>query len=164
MRRNKQLEKEVDESRQRLSQLNAELESAVQANRNYQSELIKVKSLSEQLTEQIEIITRDKRRLQGRLPMLPFHFVILSLSLSLDEMDVALNQISDLNTRLVDLDRQRKQLEAEKLSFASTIDEYREQLHIEITKYNILNASIDKLRSDLEKKIAEKEEELEGLR
>ena len=79
-------------------------------------------------------------------------------------MDVALNQISDMNTRLVEMDRLRKQLEAEKLSYASTIDEYREQIHIEITKYNVLNASIDKLRSDLEKKLAEKEEELEGLR
>ncbi|CAF3576738.1 unnamed protein product [Rotaria sp. Silwood1] len=79
-------------------------------------------------------------------------------------MDVALNQISDLNTRLVDMDRIRKQLEAEKLSLGSTIEEYREQLHIEITKYNVLNASIDKLRSDLEKKIAEKEEELDILR
>jgi chromosome segregation ATPase len=79
-------------------------------------------------------------------------------------MDVALNQISDLNTRLVDMDRIRKQLESEKLTLGSAIDEYREQLHIEITKYNILNASIDKLRGDLEKKIAEKEEELESLR
>ncbi|CAF3528216.1 unnamed protein product [Rotaria sp. Silwood1] len=79
-------------------------------------------------------------------------------------MDVALNQISDLNTRLVDMDRIRKQLEAEKLSLGSTIEEYREQIHIEITKYNVLNASIDKLRSDLEKKIAEKEEELDILR
>ena len=48
-----------------MSQLSAELESALQANRNYQSELIKVKSLNEQLTEQVEIINRDKRRLQG---------------------------------------------------------------------------------------------------
>jgi hypothetical protein len=79
-------------------------------------------------------------------------------------MDVALNQISDLNTRLVDMDRIRKQLESEKLTLGSAIDEYREQLHIEITKYNILNASIDKLRGDLEKKIAEKDEELESLR
>jgi predicted nucleic acid-binding Zn-ribbon protein len=79
-------------------------------------------------------------------------------------MDVALNQISDLNTRLVDMDRLRKQLESEKLTLGSTIDEYREQLHVEITKYNILSASVDKLRGDLEKKIAEKEEELEALR
>jgi predicted nucleic acid-binding Zn-ribbon protein len=79
-------------------------------------------------------------------------------------MDAALNQISDLNTRMVDMDRLRKQLEAEKLTLVSTIDEYREQLHIEITKYNILNASVDKLRGDYEKKIAEKEEELESLR
>jgi chromosome segregation ATPase len=86
------------------------------------------------------------------------------LSIFLDEMDVALNQISDLNTRIVDLDRLRKQLESEKLSLGSTIDEYREQLHIEITKYNVLNASVDKLRGDLEKKIAEKEGELESLR
>ncbi len=79
-------------------------------------------------------------------------------------MDVALNQISDLNTRIIDIDRLRKQLEGEKLSLVSTIDEYREQIHIEITKYNVLNASIDKLRGDLEKRIAEKEEELETLR
>lgn len=79
-------------------------------------------------------------------------------------MDVALNQISDLNTRIVELDRFRKQLEAEKLTMSSTIEEYREQIHIEITKYNVLNASIDKLRADLERKIADKEEELEALR
>ena len=79
-------------------------------------------------------------------------------------MDVALNQISDLNTRIVDMDRLRKQLEAEKLSLGSTIDEYREQLHVEITKYNVLNASIDKLRGDLEKKLADKEAEVEALR
>ena len=66
VRRNKQLEKEADDARSRLSQLSAELESALQANRNYQSELIKVKSLNEQFVEQIDIITRDKRRLQGQ--------------------------------------------------------------------------------------------------
>ncbi|CAF4418498.1 unnamed protein product, partial [Adineta steineri] len=38
--------------------------------------------------------------------------------------------MSDLNTRIVDMDRIRKQLEAEKLSLCSTIDEYREQIHI----------------------------------
>jgi myosin heavy chain 6/7 len=79
-------------------------------------------------------------------------------------MDVQLNQISDLNTRLVEMDRLRKQLEAEKLSLNSTIDEYREQLQIEISKYNSLSASVEKFRNDLEKKIAEKEEELDILR
>ena len=79
-------------------------------------------------------------------------------------MDVALNQISDLNTRLIEMDRLRKQLEADKLSLGSTIDEYREQLQIEISKYNSLSSSVEKLRNDLEKKIAEKEEELEILR
>lgn len=63
------MEKEADEARHRLSQLSAELESALQAYRNYQSELVKVKSLNEQLTEQIEIITRDKRRLQGEFSL-----------------------------------------------------------------------------------------------
>ena len=81
-----------------------------------------------------------------------------------DEMDVTLNQISDLNTRIVDLDRVRKQLEADKLSFLSTIEEYREQTRIEILKFNTLSASIDKLRADLEKKLADKEEEMESLR
>ncbi|CAF4180889.1 unnamed protein product, partial [Rotaria magnacalcarata] len=80
------------------------------------------------------------------------------------ELDLALNQISDLNTRIIDLDRLRKQLEAEKLSLGSTIEEYREQLHIEITKYNSLSSQIEKLRTDYEKRIAEKEEELDLLR
>ena len=79
-------------------------------------------------------------------------------------MDVALNQISDLNTRLVEMDRLRKQLEADKLSLGSTIDEYREQLHIEINKYNSLNASVEKFRSDYERKLAERDEELETTR
>ena len=83
---------------------------------------------------------------------------------ALDEMDVTLNQLSDLNTRLVDMDRLRKQLEADKLSLGSTIDEYREQLHIEINKYNSLNASVEKFRSDYERKLAERDEELETTR
>jgi myosin heavy chain 6/7 len=83
---------------------------------------------------------------------------------SLDEMDVALNQISDLHTRIVEMDRIRKQLEAEKLSLGSTIEDYREQLQIEISKYNSLSGSVERMRNDLEKKIAEKEEELELLR
>lgn len=84
--------------------------------------------------------------------------------ISTDEIDVSLNQISDLNTRMVDMDRLRKQLEAEKLSLGSTIEEYREQLHIEITKYNSLSGQIEKIRGDFEKKIADKEEENESLR
>lgn len=62
------------------------------------------------------------------------------------------------------MDRIRKQLEAEKLSLNSTIDEYREQLQIEITKFNSLNASVEKLRIDYEKRLGEKEEELDALR
>ena len=83
---------------------------------------------------------------------------------ALDEMDVALNQLSDFNTRMVEMDRLRKQLEAEKLSLGSTIDEYREQLHIEINKYNSLSASVEKFRSDYERKLAERDEELETTR
>ncbi len=79
-------------------------------------------------------------------------------------MDVALNQISDLHTRIVEMDRIRKQLEAEKLSLGSTIEDYREQLQIEVSKYNSLFGSVERMRNDLEKKIAEKEEELELLR
>ena len=79
-------------------------------------------------------------------------------------MDVALNQISDMNTRLIEMDRLRKQLEGEKLSLNSTIDDYREQIQIEITKYNALHGSVERLRHDLEKKIADKEQELEASR
>jgi predicted nucleic acid-binding Zn-ribbon protein len=170
-RRNKQLEKEMDDARHRLSQVSAELESAVQANRNYQSELVKVKSLNEQFAEQIDIITRDKRRLQGQLFMSIACVAVLSsvndrcrFVHCADELDVTLNQLSDLNTRIVDMDRVRKQLEAEKLSLNSSIDEYREQLHIEINKYNSLNASVEKFRLDFEKKLAEKDEELDTIR
>lgn len=79
-------------------------------------------------------------------------------------MDVLLNQISDLNTRIVEMDRLRKQLEAEKLSLLSTIEDYREQVQIEISKYNNLHASVERMRADLEKKVAEKEEELQTIR
>lgn len=48
-----------------MNQVTAEMESAVQANRNYQSELVKIKGLNEQLVEQVELINRDKRRFQG---------------------------------------------------------------------------------------------------
>ena len=55
----------MGEARERSNQLSAELESALQANQNCQSELNGMKSLNEQLTEQNDVLARDKHRLQG---------------------------------------------------------------------------------------------------
>lgn len=64
------MEKELEEYKSKLSIANAEIETAYQASRNYASELSKYKNLNEQMSEQLELVQKDKRRLSGNLNMI----------------------------------------------------------------------------------------------
>jgi hypothetical protein len=61
------LEKEVDDLKNHLNETDAELDAALQANRNYGVELSKAKHVSEQISEQLEVSQKEKRRLAGTL-------------------------------------------------------------------------------------------------
>lgn len=61
------MEKENEELRSKLGIANGELDAAYQASRNFQSELSKFKHLSQQLSEQLETLQKDKRRISGKL-------------------------------------------------------------------------------------------------
>ena len=49
----------------RLTNSNTDLEVALQANRNFSVELSKYKHAHEQVTEQLEAVQKEKRRLTG---------------------------------------------------------------------------------------------------
>ena len=68
----KQLEKELDEYKTKLSIANAEIDTAFQASRNHALELSKYKHLNEQMSEQLELVQKDKRRISGKLLCLTF--------------------------------------------------------------------------------------------
>ena len=61
----KQLEKDAEDLKSRLNASNAELDVTLSANRNYSIELSKAKHTNEQLSEQLEAIQKEKRRLVG---------------------------------------------------------------------------------------------------
>lgn len=62
----KQLEKELEEYKTKLSIANAEIDTAFQASRNHALELSKYKHLNEQMSEQLELVQKDKRRISGK--------------------------------------------------------------------------------------------------
>jgi hypothetical protein len=78
-RHEKQLEKDNEDLNNSLADSNAELESALHANRNYSNELTKYKHQSDQLSEQLGSIQKEKRRLAGRIfSLLPETLLVLA--------------------------------------------------------------------------------------
>ena len=139
------MEKENDELRTKLGIANAELDAAYQASRNHQSELSKFKHLSQQLSEQLEALQKDKRRIS-------------------DELESTNNQFLETQSRLSEAERRLKTLEADRLQLQNDYDDTRDAYDLEVQRNQNLQAQYDKLKVDTDKKLAEKEEEIDLLR
>jgi hypothetical protein len=62
----KLLEKENEELKIKLNLANSDLDAAFNSSRHHASELSKYKHLSEQLTEQLDNVQKDKRKVSGK--------------------------------------------------------------------------------------------------
>ncbi|CAF0735017.1 unnamed protein product [Brachionus calyciflorus] len=138
----KALEKENEELRTKLGIANGELDAAYQAARNHQSELSKYKHLSTQLSEQLDALQKDKRRIS-------------------DELETTNNQFLDVQSRLTESERRLKTLEADRNQLENDYEDTRDAYDLEVQRSQNLQAQYDKLKMDSDKKIAEKDEEID---
>ena len=129
----------------KLSSANAELDAAYQAARNHAIELSRCKHLNDQLTEQLETTQKEKRRLS-------------------DELESTNNQLMDATSRLAESDRRVKTLEADRQQLANDLDDARDLLQLEINKNTSLLAAMEKLKADTDKKILDRDNEIDALR
>merc|ERR1719234_956226 len=139
-RKAKQFDKVIGEWKGKVDRLSYDLDVSQKETRNASSELFKVKSAYEESILQLEEVRRENKVLSNEIK---------------DIMD----QISEGGRSIHEIDKIRKRLEAEKLELEAALSEAEGALEQEENK--VLRASLEltQVKQEIERRIAQKEEE-----
>merc|ERR1719356_1409904 len=141
----KQFDRIVGEWKSKVDGLSMDLDGSQKETRNSSSDLFKVKSAYEEGVLQLEEVRRENKSLSNEIK---------------DIMD----QISEGGRSIHEIDKIRKRLEAEKLELQSALEEAEGALEQEENK--VLRASLEltQVKQEIERRIAQKEEEFASTR
>merc|ERR1712198_826790 len=144
-KRSKNFDKVVGEWKVKSDDLTAEIEACNSEFRNYSSEVARLKSALEETHEQMDVVKRENKNLA-------------------DEIRDLLDQLGDGGRSIHDLDKQRRRLEGEKEELQSALEEAEGALESEENKVLRAQLELSQLKQEIDRKIAEKEEEFENTR
>merc|ERR1712055_751511 len=116
----------------------SELEACKCEGRNYGSEVYRLKAAYDEANEQLDVVRRENKNLA-------------------DEIKDLLDQLGDGGRSIHELDKQRRRLEVEK-------EELQAALEAEENKVLRAQLELGQLKQEIDRKIAEKEEEFENTR
>merc|ERR1712190_118246 len=144
-KRGRNFDKVVGEWKAKADDVATEIEASQKECRNYNSELFRLKAGWDETTEQLDIVKRENKNLA-------------------DEIKDLLDQLGDGGRSIHELDKQRRRLEFEKEELQAALEEAEAALEQEENK--VLRASLElgQVRQDVDRKIAEKEEEFNNTR
>merc|ERR1712219_42271 len=136
----KQFDKIVGESKLKVDGLGMDLDVAQKECRNASSELFRVKSAYEESILQLDEVRKENKVLSNEIK---------------DIMD----QISEGGRSIHEIDKIRKRLEAEKMELQAALEEAEGALEQEENKVLRAQLELTQVRQEIERRIAEKEEE-----
>merc|ERR1712121_172428 len=141
----KQFDRIVAEWKQKVDSMSMDLDVAQKECRNTSSELFRVKSAYEESVLQLDDVRKENK--------------VLST-----EIKDILDQISEGGRSIHEIDKIRKRLEAEKLELEAALSEAEGALEQEENK--VLRASLEltQMKQEIERRIAQKEEEFASTR
>jgi len=141
----KQFDRIVGEWKAKVDGLGMDLDNAQNETRNVSSELFRVKSAYDESVIQLEEVRRENKMLSNEIK---------------DIMD----QISEGGRSIHEIDKIRKRLEAEKLELEAALSEAEGALEQEENK--VLRASLEltQMKQEIERRIAQKEDEFASTR
>merc|ERR1712012_488533 len=139
-RKAKQFDKTISEYKGKVDRLSFDLDVSQKETRNASSELFKVKSAYEETVLQLEEVRRENKTLSN-------------------EIKDIVDQITEGGRSIHEIDKIRKRLEAEKLELQSALEEAEATLEQEENK--VLRASLEltQVRQEIERRLAQKDEE-----
>merc|ERR1712152_16820 len=137
-RRGKNFDKVVSEWKSKADDVSAEVDASQKECRNFNSELFRLKAAWDETVEQLDVVKRENKNLA-------------------DEIKDLLDQLGDGGRSIHELDKQRRRLEVEKEEL---------QAALEAEENKVLRASLElgQVKQDIDRKIAEKEEEFGNTR
>merc|ERR1712098_991882 len=141
----KQFDKIFGEWKMKVDGLGMDLDVAQKECRNASSELFRVKSAYEESILQLDEVRKENKVLSNEIK---------------DIMD----QISEGGKSIHEIDKIRKRLEAEKMELEAALEEAEGALEQEENKVLRAQLELTQVRQEIERRIAEKEEEFMGIK
>merc|ERR1719167_963157 len=134
-KRAKNFDKVLGEWQSKAADVSAEVAASQDEGRNYNSELFRLKAAQDEGLEQLDIVKRENKNLA-------------------DEIKDLLDQLGEGGRSIHDLDKQRRRLEQEK------------EATLEMEENKVLRAQLDlaQVRQDIDRRVAEKEDEFNNTR
>merc|ERR1712176_576730 len=144
-KRGKNFEKVVGEWKAKADDMQAELEASQSECRNLNAEGFRLKAGLDESNEQLDIVRRENKNLA-------------------DEIKDLLDQLGDGGRSIHELDKQRRRLEVEKEELQAALEEAEGALEAEENKVLRAQLELGQVKQEIDRKIAEKEEEFENTR
>merc|ERR1712156_1003277 len=144
-KRGKTFDKVIGEWKAKHDDLVAEVDASHKEARNVNSDLFRVKAGLDETTQQLDIVRRENKNLA-------------------DEVKDLLDQLGDGGRSIHELDKQRRRLEVEKEELQAALEEAESALEAEENKVLRGALELGQVKQDVDRKIAEKEEEFNNTR
>merc|ERR1712109_271978 len=144
-KRGRNFDKVMGEWKAKADDLMAELDACNSECRNFNAERFRLKAALDESSEQLDIVRRENKNLA-------------------DEVKDLLDQLGDGGRSIHELDKQRRRLEVEKEELQAALEEAESALESEENKVLRAQLEVGQVKQDVDRKIAEKEDEFNNTR
>ncbi|XP_039257328.1 myosin-7-like [Styela clava] len=144
-KKQKNIDKTIVEYKNREEEVRSELETAQKETRSLSTELFKTKNAYEEALDALETVKRENKNLQDE---------ILDLT----------DQLGEEGKNFHELEKSKRTLEQEKVQLVAALDEAESALEGEEAKVMRFQLEIAQMKQDSERKVIEKEEEIDNQR
>merc|ERR1711910_174231 len=144
-KRGKNFDKVLGEWQSKAADVSAEVAASQDEGRNYTSELFRLKAAQDEALEQLDIVKRENKNLADEIKDLP-------------------DQLGEGGRSIHDLDKQRRRLEQEKEELQGALEEAEGTLEQEENKVLRAQLELGQVKQEIERRVAEKEEEFNNTR
>ncbi|XP_036382014.1 myosin heavy chain, fast skeletal muscle-like [Megalops cyprinoides] len=144
-KKQRNFDKILAEWKQKYEESQAEMEGAQKEARSLSTELFKMKNSYEEALDQLETLKRENKNLQQEIS------------------DLA-EQLGENGKVIHELEKSKKQTEAEKMEIQTALEEAEASLEHEESKILRIQLELSQLKSEVDRKIAEKDEEIEQMK
>uniref|UniRef100_A0A8C7GFI7 Myosin heavy chain 7 n=1 Tax=Oncorhynchus kisutch TaxID=8019 RepID=A0A8C7GFI7_ONCKI len=141
-KKQRNFDKVLSEWKQKYEESQCELESSQKEARSLSTELFKLKNSYEETLDQLETMKRENKNLQ-------------------EEISDLTEQLGEGGKSIHELEKIRKQLEQEKSEIQSALEEAEASLEHEEGKILRAQLEFNQVKADIERKLTEKDEEME---
>ncbi|XP_075135622.1 myosin-4-like [Leptodactylus fuscus] len=144
-KKQRNFDKVIGEWKQKCEEYQTELEISQKESRSLSTELFKLRNAYEVTLDQLETIKRENKNLQ-------------------QEISDLTDQISETAKSVSELEKAKKQVEQEKADLLSALEEAEGSLEHEGAKILRIQLELNQVKSEVDRKVAEKDEEIDQLK